>query len=226
MDRQYIRDNGVIERYLSGALTADEEQAFEEAYLGDSELLDQLQAAERLRDGMKGLDSAGDLRRSRPRWQQTFASPRYALAASLLLAVSLGFSSVLYRENRSLRSDQFSLDSMITQATAIEAVRGSAGAEITAPQPNEWRVLLLDGGTIAYDTYRATLARRGDEGAEQIWSGADLTLQLDGRIWVGVPGRVLRPGTYEVRVEGRMNDWPSGRFEEATRIDLEVAARQ
>ena len=38
MDRQYIRDHQVIERYLSGALTADEEQAFEEAYLGDAEI--------------------------------------------------------------------------------------------------------------------------------------------------------------------------------------------
>ena len=50
MDRQYIRDHAVIERYLSGALTAEEERAFEEAYLGDQELLDQLQAAERLRE--------------------------------------------------------------------------------------------------------------------------------------------------------------------------------
>ena len=57
MDRQYIRDHAVIERYLSGALTAEEEQAFEEAYLGDQELLDQVQAAERLR-AVPGVKSA------------------------------------------------------------------------------------------------------------------------------------------------------------------------
>ena len=38
MDRQYIRDTQVIERYLQGRLTAAEEQAFEEAYLADPEL--------------------------------------------------------------------------------------------------------------------------------------------------------------------------------------------
>ena len=78
MDRQYIRDHAVIERYLSGTLTADEEQAFEEAYLGDAELLDEVQAAERLREGIKELDSAGRLERpSTPTvWRQWLASPQ------------------------------------------------------------------------------------------------------------------------------------------------------
>src|SRR5262245_15181334 len=107
MDRQHIRDNEVIERYLSGALTADEEQAFEEAYLGDPELLNQVETAERLRDGIKKLDAAGRLERMRPpaRWRQWLASPQYAAAASVLLAVSLGFSAMLFRENTILRQD-------------------------------------------------------------------------------------------------------------------------
>jgi hypothetical protein len=224
MDRQYIRDHQVIERYLAGALTADEEQAFEEVYLGDADLLEQLEATERLRAGVKALGTSGQLGRQRPGWQRAFASPRYAMAASALLAVSLGFSTVLYRENRSLRSDPFSVDAMITQAVAIESLRGGTVAEISAPQPNEWRVLLLDGGPVPYDTYRATLTRRSDGQAEPIWSGTDLAQQLDGRIWIGVPGRVLRPGSYEASVEGRMDEWPSGRFEEVTRIELTVAA--
>jgi hypothetical protein len=225
MDRQYIRDHQVIERYLAGALTADEEQAFEEAYLGDADLLGEIETAERLRDGVKGLDEAGRLEGARPRWQRAFASPRYAMAASVLLAVSLGFSTVLYRENRSLRSDSLSLDSMITQAVVVESLRGGTTAEIPAPQANEWRVLALDGGPDAYDTYRATLTRRDGERSEPIWSADDLALQLDGRIWIGMPGRMLREGTYEARVEGRMNDWQPGRFEEVTRVDLEVVAR-
>src|SRR5688572_16744094 len=141
MDRQYIRDNGVIERYLSGALTADEEQAFEEAYLGNAELLEEIEAAERLRDGMKGLDSAGDLQRSRPRWQQAFASPRYAMAASLLLAVSLGFSTVLYNENRNLRGGVASTP-MITRFVALEAVRGGNARSVAAPDEDELITLM------------------------------------------------------------------------------------
>src|SRR5688500_2107943 len=101
MDRQYIRDHNVIERYMARSLTAEEEQDFEEAYLGDSEIIDELEAAQRLRDGVKELDGAGHLERMRPRpqWQRMLASPGYAAAASVLLVVSLVFSTLLYRDN-------------------------------------------------------------------------------------------------------------------------------
>ena len=55
MDRRYIRDNQVIERYLKGTLTADEERAFEELYLGDPDLLDEIE----LVDGLARLRMSG-----------------------------------------------------------------------------------------------------------------------------------------------------------------------
>ena len=225
MDRQYIREHQVIERYLSGTLTADEEQGFEEAYLGDGELLDQLQAAERLRDGIKELDSAGGLGRSRPRWQQTLASPRYAMAATVLLAVSLGFSSVLYNENQVLRGGG-SQTPMITRFVALESVRGGNVTEISAPAQDELTVLMIDAGVVAHDTYRAAITRRDGEQSEQIWSRADLTPELNGTtIAISLQGRMLRPGTYEAKLDGRMNDWPAGRFEQVTELRLVVLPR-
>jgi hypothetical protein len=225
MDRQYIREHQVIERYLSGTLTADEEQGFEEAYLGDAELLDQLQAAERLRDGIKGLDSAGDLERSRPRWRQTFASPRYAMAATVLLAVSLGFSSVLYNENQVLREGGSSTP-LATRFVRLESVRGGSVSEIAAPEQDELITLMLDAGVVAYDTYRAVITRRDGERSEEIWSRADLPPQLNGTtIAVSMQGSMLRPGTYEAKLDGRMNDGPAERFEPVTSISFEVVPR-
>jgi hypothetical protein len=226
MDRQYIRDHGVIERYLAGALTADEEQAFEEAYLGDAELLEQIETAERLRDGVKGLDTAGALERARPPWQRAFASPRYAMAASVLLAVSLGFSTVLYNENRTLRGGDSSTP-MITRFVALESVRGDNVHQIAAPNEDELLSLLFDAGTVAYDTYRAVITRRDGEQSEQIWSRADLASEFNGTtIPVSLPGRMLRPGIYEAKLDGRMNDWPAGRFEEISFMRLEVVPRE
>jgi hypothetical protein len=224
MDRQYIREHAVIERYLAGALTADEEQAFEEAYLGDSELLDELQAAERLRAGVRELDGAGRLERapSRPQWQRWLASPRYAAAASVLLAVSLGFSTLLYRENRELRDGGMFAS---TRFVSLESVRGANEATIREPEDDEFVVLLLDSGVTAYDTYRAVLTRRLGASSEDVWSGADLTPQLGGSVPIGLPGRILRPGDYEARLEGRMNDWPVDRFEAISRTPLTVVAR-
>jgi len=228
MDRQYIRDHQVIERYLSGALTADEEQAFEEAYLGDAEILDQLETAERLREGLKGADAAGRLERARrpAPWRQWLASPRYAAAASLLLAVSVGFSTILYRENRTLREDSLSSTSMITRYVPLESVRGGNVTTIEAPEQDELTVLLLDAGIVAYDTYRAVLTRADGAESEEIWRRADLARELGETISIGVPGRTLRPGSYEARLEGRMNDWPAERFEEVSaRTPLTVVPR-
>jgi len=226
MNRQYIRDNDVIERYLKGALTAEEEEDFEEAYVGDAELLDQLQAAERLREGIKGLDSAGNLERSRPRWRQTLASPRYAMAATVLLAVSLGFSSVLYNENQVLREGGSSTP-LLTRFVSLESVRGGGNVtEISAPAQDELTVLMIDAGVVAYDTYRAAITRRDGEQSEQIWSRADLTPELNGMtIAITLQGRMLRPGTYEAKLDGRMNDWPAGRFEQVTELRLVVLPR-
>jgi hypothetical protein len=227
MDRQYIRDHDVIERYLSRSLTSEEEQEFEEAYLGDAAIMDELEAAERLRDGIKELDGAGRLERLRPRpqWRRLLASPQYAAAASVLLAVSLGFSTALYRENRDLREGGLSPTSTITRFVALDSVRGGNTATIREPDEDEWTVLLLDAGPTEYDVYRAVLVRQVGERSEEIWSRADLAPELDGTILIGVPGRVLRPGNYETRLEGRMSNWPAERFDEITRTRLTVVAR-
>jgi hypothetical protein len=227
MDRQYIRDNEVIERYLSGALTADEERGFEEAYLGDPELLDQVQTAERLREGIKELDGAGRLDRLRPpgRWRQWLVSPQYAAAASLFLVVSLAFSAMLYREVTELREDSFSQASLSTRLVRLEVVRGGNPQEVSASAPDELNMLELDAGPVAYDTYRGALTRRTGDRSETIWSRTDLVVQSDNRILISVTGRALQPGSYEALLEGRMNDWPAGRFEEVARMDLTVVPR-
>jgi hypothetical protein len=225
MNRQYIHDHQVIERYLRGALTPDEEQAFEEAYLGDPEILDELQAAERLREGVKELDAAGRLKRARPqpRWLQALVSPQYAAAASVLLAVSVVLSTTLYRENQSLREQSVSMNSL-ARVVVLESVRGGNASEIPAPAEDELIVLRLDAGLADYDTYRAVLVRSGGDELEAIWSRADVQ-PVDGWIQIGLPGRALRPGSYEARVEGRMADWPAERFDEVTRTQLTVLPR-
>ena len=186
-----------------------------------------MQTAERLRDGIKELDAAGPLERlrPRPRWRQTFASARYAAAASVLLAVSLGFSTVLYRENRDLRDGALSPTPMITRFVALDSVRGGNARTIREPEDDEWIVLLLDAGPTEYDIYRAVLTRRVGEQSEEIWSRADLVPELGESILIGVPGRLLRPGDYEARLEGRMNDWPADRFDEIAPTPLTVVAR-
>lgn len=227
MDRQYIRENQVIERYLAGALTADEEQAFEEAYLGDAQLLDELQAAERLGDGIKALSSGGRLERLQTpaRWRHMLSSPQYAAAASALLVVSLAFSGVLYQANRALREE--GLETTVARARLVPlfSTRGEdEESRISAPAADEMIVLQLDAGIVEYDTYRATLERRTGATSEEIWSSVGLE-PIQGEISIALLGNALQPGSYEVRLDGRNDGSPADRYEEISRTRFSIVAR-
>jgi hypothetical protein len=211
MNRQYIRDNQVVERYLQGRLTADEETAFEEAYLGDPELFQELKAADLLRRGLAAHDAAQQREQRPSAPARSAAAPRYALAASLVAGIALAFSSYLFVENRALRDG--------SSATAVDlasgarlvpllAVRGGDANSIEAAATNDWTVLLLDPGFTPYDRYRAALVRR--DGAELL-SVDGLTPSYEGLLAVLVPSRVLTPGDYDVVLSGRMRDWPEQR---------------
>jgi hypothetical protein len=110
----------------------------------------------------------------------------------------------------------------------LVSVRGGGGANVVAaPAADEWTVLLLDGSFTDYDRYRAVVVRR-DAGAEQELLRLDgMTATYEGMLAVGLPGRVLTPGEYEVRLAGGRADWPAGRdLDELTRTPLTVAARR
>src|SRR5215471_16268862 len=210
MDRQYIRENQVIERYLNGELSAAEEQDFEETYLGDQELLDELELVERLRGGLKQLKTRGELAtRRKTQWFQTLASPQLAAAASILLVVSLVFSAALYRDNRNLR--QLTANGGVARLLPLVSVRGSPEIPIEAPDPNELAVLLVDPGVARYDSYRVVVSRRENQSSTAIFTHDGLTPGYEDQLAITMPGRLLTQGNYEVVVEGRMNDWPPSR---------------
>ena len=229
MDRRQIRDEQVIERYLSGTLTAAEEQAFEEAYLADPQLLEELELAERLRAGLKESSAADapaavDGAAPRPRWRELVASPRYGLAASLVAAAALVSTSVLLVQNQGLRSGAPSAAQAHTRLLQLVSVRGADNPnEIAAPARGEWTVLLLDPGFGDYDVYGATLVRR--DGAEVLRLDG-LTPTYEGQLALGMPGDLLAPGTYEIRLSGGKRDWPAARqLDELSRTPLTVTAR-
>ena len=229
MDRQHIRDAEVIERYLKGTLSAAEEQAFEEAYLADPQLLEELEVAERLRAGFKDLSAADSVGRAAPRrarWLELASSPRYAIAASVVALAALVSTTVLYVQNQGLRGG---IGQRLTAATQtrllpLVSVRGADSPnEIAAPVRGEWTVLLLDAGFGDYDTYRAVLTRR--DGWEVLRLDG-LTPTYEGLLAIGVPGEMLSPGVYEVRLFGGRRDWPATReLDELTRTPLTVAER-
>ena len=209
MDRHYIRDHQVIERYLKGKLCAAEEQNFEETYLGDQELLDEIELVERLGGGLKRLEAAGGITAPRPISRLRFlASPQFAAAASVLLVVSLVFSAALYRDNLSLRQDLVASDG-VTRLLPVVRVRGATPIEIEAPDANERAVLLVDPGFTKHDVYRVVISRREGQRSTTIFTAGSLVPEFEDSLAIGMSGRLLPPGEYEITIEGRMKDWPA-----------------
>jgi hypothetical protein len=136
------------------------------------------------------------------------------------------FSTTLYRENRALREETFAASSAVTRFVPLETLRGATDVEITAPPADELTLLLVDSGPTPYDFYRGELTRR-DGASQLVWRATGLDRTPDGSaVGIGVPGRMLTPGDYEVSVDGRMNDWPAERLEAVARVQLRVVARQ
>ncbi|HUL83816.1 MAG TPA: hypothetical protein VL131_16830, partial [Gammaproteobacteria bacterium] len=188
---------------------------FEETYLADQALLDEIELVERLGAGLKehGASAAAPTRAQT--WLRALASPQLAAAASVLLVVSLGISGVLYRENSSLRQSQGGIASGVVRMLPVESLRGASAVDVEAPAPDEIAVLLVDPGVGQHDVYSVVVSRREDRGATVIWAADGLVAQFQDQIAIGMSGRLLTPGEYEIVVEGRANDWPSSRASEA-----------
>ena len=132
MDETHTTENMLVERYLEGKLTAEQATSFEEQFLSSDELLNELEAAERLGQGlhdMSALENAQVTKKPASNVVSLFRSPHYAMAASFMLLVSLGVSSVLLQKNAHL-SEFDSNRAVPTEIIPLVSVRGAAGNEL------------------------------------------------------------------------------------------------
>jgi hypothetical protein len=156
-----------------------------------------------------------------------FSSPRFAMAASVLMAVSVVFAASMYRQNQSLESALAGNASAPTQVQALYTVRSAPGDEpvnVVSPVPGGQVVLLVDPGFEPFASYRGTLLRLTEGGEPLIvheFNG--LEPGYEEMLALSVPARMLSPGRYAVRVEGIGND-DSGRpvHVEVTRVTFEA----
>ena len=234
MDMKHIEKGLLVERYLLGDLSPEEEAEFEEAMIASPELLDQLEAADRLRGGLKDLNAVegipGTGRHLGAKGMSggvgsVFSSPRFAMAASALLAVSVVFSAAMYRQNQSLETALASNGSVPTQVQALYTVRSATGDEpvnVVTPAPGGQVVLLVDPGFEPYDAYRGTLLRLdGGSTAESLHELEGLQPGYEEMLAVALPSRLLTPGRYEILVEGRSVDASGATvYETVTRVDF------
>ena len=221
MDRQYIQDNQLVERYLQGKLSEEEKAAFEEYYLSNPDTLAELELAEKMQDGFRALDESGYVG-AMPAggwFNRVFLSPQYAAAASILLVFSLGFSGMLYRQQQA--NDVYDATQVIPVLSVRSASSGPSDNVVQFAQTDNWVVLLVDPGMESYFRYSATVERAGSADPEAIWQGNDLQPGYQEMLALGLPGTLLVPGDYAIRLSGQARA-DSDNFEEITRLGFTV----
>jgi len=215
MDEKYTNENMLVERYLEGKLTAEQAASFEEQFLSSDELLNELEAAERLGQGLhdvSALENSHVTKKPASNVVSLFQSPRYAMAASFMLLVSMGISSVLLQKNAHL-SEFGSNQAIPTEIIPLVSVRGVAGSEMnTLPlgeTPKQF-VLMLDPGFETYSHYRATVYRLNPaKEPAMLWQVDEMLPGYEEMLALSVPSSVLSPGDYEIQLEGWLDEWPA-----------------
>ncbi|MBT8079146.1 MAG: hypothetical protein KJO31_11270 [Gammaproteobacteria bacterium] len=200
MEKRYIDTHLLVDRYLQDSLGESELAEFEERLVWDEELVDEVQLASILRDGLRRTANSGDfsLRESRMnRVAEFFRVPQYAAAASFLFAVALGVG--LLNSPMLSDTDRGGSTELKTDIVPLMALRSSDGPTIYV-NADSWTVLLVDV-VGSYDSFRATIRQR-ENGGEEIWSGDNLIPNYLDTISIGMPGRLLPAGQYLLTLEG------------------------
>ena len=223
MDEKYNKENSLIERYLENTLSAGERDMFEEKLLSSPELLDELEAAERLQQGLQDMvamesahapqDQRAAARRS-GHIVSIFNSPRYAMAASFLLLISMGVSSFLLNENVRLSETDpaYAVPVEIVPLVAVRSAAGSAPINTLAlgDSPQQF-VMMLDPGFEAYAHYRASVYRLGQAGGRKmLWQVDEMIPGYEDMLALSVPSSLLSPDEFEIELEGWRDEWPAG----------------
>lgn len=202
MDREYVVEHGMVERYLAGQLSEDEQAALEQHCLWCQETLDDLELTTKLRQGIADASTQED------RWQPGFVSrmlhsPQYAAAASVLLAFSVVVSGVMLWDRDALRGRSYSGG---MEVFTLETMRGAPGDpsanSVYLGEPDRPITLLVYPGLGDYDRYRAAIYPL--KGGAVVWEDG-IRLRTDALALV-VPSNILPPGDYRLRIEGIASD--------------------
>lgn len=192
MDRNYIDRYLVVDRYVAGDLTQSESDEFEDRLVWDKELVEEVDIASQLREGLQAV--AADTEEPQPvnRAPTTgfLGAGRLALAASFV-AGALGTSLVINQMAVTVPDGN-----MPTQVVALELLRSTTGQEIAVGSGGMTVLMVsVDGSSSSYDVELVSA-----DVADPIWTQSGLVPGYTMSLAVGINNQQIRPGRYSLRV--------------------------
>lgn len=181
-----------VERYVLGRLSPAELEAFEGYFFDNPEILDEVAAAEALRDGLADHPAFVPS----PRWKSPLAQ-----VAALVACVSLAAASFLYLDNQSLRGERLLAAQTVQERVYLSATR-SLGRQQPALAIGRNALLEISVGPLGFDSYTLRIVELGtsvgdsedSQGPESIRFVAS-DLQLDASYALALAsGDLIQPG--------------------------------
>jgi anti-sigma factor RsiW len=212
-----------VDRYLAGMLSGEDQAAFEAHILTCQECLDDLELTEKLRQGVR--DAFGEVTHSEPPAvaARTASSngPRYATAASVLIAGSMLAAGLMYERHDGLQSPAAA---EVFPIHATRSVGNAPSSLLRLSSPGATAVLLVDPGLTDFDEYKVHVWRAaGDDTAR----GTAIVTELDGlqptyedMLAVSIPAADLPPGDYQIDLSGRADR--TAPYERVTSLQFRV----
>jgi hypothetical protein len=212
MDRKYIDDHHIVERYLAEKLSDEECAAFEAYYLKHPEVVQEMEAAARAKVGMAKLAESGELDRAVDPIPRRTAIARFAAAAAIVAMIAIGVQYWPSDAKPSVLAASVAELNMGLEAPlalvdgAIPVMRTRAGEQtISLEIPSDPRALELSilSETPAFKgPYRVSLTSSGNQRNATVIGVVDqLQTDRNGVLHVFLSSRALQPGAYELRVE-------------------------
>ena len=190
--RTLVADQTPWDRYVAGDLTKSESDDFEDRLVWDKELVEEVDIAARLREGLRAMaEDPGEANVPDPVPRAGFfASGRLALAASF--AAGALATSLIFNQMATTIPD----GKVPTQVVALELLRGNTGQEI-AVGSDGMTVLMVstDGSQTSYDVELMDAA-----GTNPIWKQSGLVPGYTTSLAVGIDNRLIQPGQYALRI--------------------------
>jgi len=212
MDHSEIERDDVVERYVAGKLTPDEEARFEEHYLDCPACIRAVEDAERLRRGLE-LVAAQELAARRTVLAAATALLRSrpgALLTGLVLVLALLPASLAWRQAGRLGDELDAARNELaderrprinTPVLTLEPFRAGEPPvqRISLTDEPEWIVVLVELGDAAEASYRATLVRSD---GTSVWEADGLEPSYLGAVSLSLHSSSLPPGEHVLRLEG------------------------
>ena len=213
MDRRYIEENQIIDRYLMNKLADEEMETFEQLFLEDPELVQEIEFRKRFIRGLRKADRTGLLQfgddESSSIWQWLpVMRPPFPVVAAVSAAILLIVAVLQYGQIARLQSVNEEQVSQIGHLMAPQAntllvplgrTRGMMSSQnkpvvrVHLSSAIEQVILTLDIELLSFDNYRLSLDR---EDAGQLWS-----IESDSAPpAVVLPAGLLVPGDYYLQI--------------------------